>query len=81
MFPRRRVAVFIDGCFWHSCPEHGNLPRANNHYWKPKLERNLARDQRVNEALRASGWKVIRVWEHSPLDDVVRDIVATLQAE
>lgn len=81
VFPRCQVAVFIDGCFWHSCPEHGNVPRANSHYWRPKLERNIARDQHVNEALRAAGWRVIRVWEHTPLDDVVSEIVGALQVE
>jgi DNA mismatch endonuclease, patch repair protein len=81
VFPRRQVAVFIDGCFWHSCPDHGNVPTANSHYWRPKLERNIARDQLVNEALRAAGWRVIRVWEHAPVDDVVSKITAALKAE
>lgn len=66
VFPRLRLAVFIDGCFWHACPEHGNIPRVNSSYWVPKLERNLLRDRRVNEHLRQAGWTVLRIWEHLP---------------
>jgi DNA mismatch endonuclease (patch repair protein) len=67
VFTRRKVAVFVDGCFWHCCPDHGNTPKANRAYWSPKLARNLARDQRVNSELGEAGWVVLRVWEH---DDV-----------
>jgi DNA mismatch endonuclease (patch repair protein) len=63
-FTRRRVAVFVDGCFWHRCPEHGSEPRSNVGYWKPKLDANVARDRRVDAALSAAGWQVVRVWEH-----------------
>ena len=65
-FPRQRLAVFLDGCFWHRCPEHGNSPRANSDYWVTKLDRNVERDQRVLEALDAAGWSVLRIWEHVP---------------
>ncbi|MBN8866049.1 MAG: very short patch repair endonuclease [Solirubrobacterales bacterium] len=64
VFTRQKVAVFIDGCFWHGCPEHGTTPKANSDYWKPKLERNKARDREVDLGLAAAGWTVIRVWEH-----------------
>ena len=64
VFTRQRLAVFIDGCFWHRCPEHGTSPRANIRYWAAKLERNVARDLRVNLALDAAGWTVLRIWEH-----------------
>ena len=64
VFPRQRVAIFVDGCFWHSCPEHGTSPRANTAYWLPKLHRNVERDHLVNAALTAGGWSVVRVWEH-----------------
>jgi DNA mismatch endonuclease (patch repair protein) len=64
VFTRRKVAVFVDGCFWHCCPDHGNTPKANRAYWSPKLARNRARDQRVNSALLEAGWVVLRVWEH-----------------
>jgi DNA mismatch endonuclease, patch repair protein len=74
-FPRHRTAVFVDGCFWHCCPAHGNTPRANTSYWAPKLARNVERDRRVSEALRAAGWKVVRIWEHTPTEKAV-DLVA-----
>lgn len=64
VFTRRKVAVFLDGCFWHGCPEHYRAPTANNDYWSQKLERNLRRDQHVNDLLREAGWEVVRVWEH-----------------
>jgi len=63
-FSRAKIAVFVDGCFWHACPEHGTRPRANTAYWRPKLAQNIARDRRNDETLRALGWNVIRVWEH-----------------
>src|SRR5205085_2043641 len=62
VFTRQRVAVFVDGCFWHDCPIHGNAPRANAVYWRMKLARNRVRDGTVNDALRRSGWTVLRVW-------------------
>jgi DNA mismatch endonuclease, patch repair protein len=77
VFLRRRVAVFIDGCFWHSCPQHGTRPKANTSYWEPKLARNRARDVLVNDALAAAGWRVLRIWEHElPIDAADRVIAA-----
>jgi DNA mismatch endonuclease (patch repair protein) len=67
--PRHHIAVFLDGCFWHCCPEHGTRPRSNSEYWRPKLERNLQRDAAANELLSASGWRVVRVWEHQDPDE------------
>jgi len=64
VFAGARVAVFVDGCFWHRCPEHGTEPRTNSDYWEAKLERNVARDRRNDVALKAAGWSVVRVWEH-----------------
>lgn len=64
VFPAQRVAVFVDGCFWHRCPTHGTAPRANDAYWGPKLDRNVARDRAVTVALEAAGWSVTRLWEH-----------------
>ncbi|HEU5252055.1 MAG TPA: DNA mismatch endonuclease Vsr [Solirubrobacterales bacterium] len=64
VFTRAQIAVFVDGCFWHCCPEHGNQPQANTDYWKPKLARNVARDHLVDAALSEEGWKVVRAWEH-----------------
>lgn len=63
-FPRSRLVVFVDGCFWHSCPAHGSVPRANEGYWSAKLERNRQRDKLVDMYLRSADWTVVRVWEH-----------------
>lgn len=75
VFTRQRVAVFIDGCFWHRCPEHGRRPRANTEYWQRKLDRNVARDQRINQALTDAGWRVIHIWEHEGVEDALAMIV------
>lgn len=64
VFSRARVAVFVDGCFWHGCPVHGTLPKTNHAWWSDKLGANEARDRRSDEALRDAGWHVERVWEH-----------------
>lgn len=80
VFTRARVAVFIDGCFWHGCPEHGNTPRVNSHYWGPKLARNRERDRRVTASLQRDGWTVIRAWEHEPLHATVDRVLAALDA-
>jgi DNA mismatch endonuclease (patch repair protein) len=71
VFPRVRLAVFVDGCFWHSCPDHGSLPKLNGEWWRAKLEATRARDRRNDEALQVAGWTVLRVWEHDSLDEVV----------
>jgi DNA mismatch endonuclease (patch repair protein) len=74
VFPRARVAVFVDGCFWHGCPEHATWPAVNADFWRQKLEGNKARDRDTNERMEIAGWKVLRFWEHeSPL--VAADIV------
>ncbi|MBI5355312.1 MAG: very short patch repair endonuclease [Candidatus Aenigmarchaeota archaeon] len=64
-FPKKKVAIFVDGCFWHQCPWHSHLPKSNKRYWVPKLKRNVERDKRKNNAIKKEGWKVVRVWEHS----------------
>lgn len=64
VFPRARLAVFVDGCFWHGCPKHGRKPTSNLAYWIPKLKRNKERDASVSRQLSRAGWKVIRIWEH-----------------
>ena len=75
-FTARKVAIFVDGCFWHACPEHGSRPSVNQGYWTPKLARNVARDRAADAALELAGWQVIRLWEHVPLGDAVA-VVAT----
>jgi DNA mismatch endonuclease (patch repair protein) len=72
VFPREKVAVFVDGCFWHACPRHGTKPRSQNRYWRLKLEGNVRRDHRVNKALRSRGWRVVRIWEHSVVNDSLK---------
>ncbi|MBF6424894.1 very short patch repair endonuclease [Nocardia cyriacigeorgica] len=64
VFPRRRVAVYVDGCFWHSCPQHATYPKNNAEWWADKLAANVARDRATDDALAAAGWQVIRIWEH-----------------
>jgi DNA mismatch endonuclease, patch repair protein len=61
---RYKIAIFVDGCFWHRCPLHGSFPKTNRLFWEKKITRNVARDTEVNSLLASSGWKVIRVWEH-----------------
>jgi DNA mismatch endonuclease (patch repair protein) len=69
VFPKQRIAVFIDGCFWHGCPKCYRAPKSNQNYWKMKVKRNRKRDEAVNELCEKAGWKVLRIWEH----DVVRN--------
>lgn len=78
VFSRARVVVFVDGCFWHACPEHGNLPRANRDWWRRKLERNVARDRRTDEAFRQRGWHTVRIWEHETLDAAVDRVLTAI---
>lgn len=66
VFPRRRVAVYVDGCFWHSCPQHATHPKNNAQWWAEKLAANVARDRDTDERLETDGWSVVRVWEHEP---------------
>jgi DNA mismatch endonuclease (patch repair protein) len=77
---RARLAVFVDGCFWHCCPEHGNQPRANTDYWRPKLERNVARDRAVDAALACTGWTVLRAWEHEDPEAVADRVEEALRS-
>lgn len=64
VFGPSRVAVLIDGCFWHGCPEHATFPKANQGYWREKIETNRLRDRDTDTRLRAAGWEVVRIWEH-----------------
>lgn len=69
IFPRARLAIFVDGCFWHRCPAHGTRPSRNSRYWDAKLQRNVDRDLRYDAMLSEAGWTVTRIWEH---EDMVR---------
>jgi DNA mismatch endonuclease (patch repair protein) len=64
-FPKQKVAIFVDGCFWHGCPKCYTRPKTNRKFWDKKREDNMARDKRVNRQLRRQGWKVIRIWQHA----------------
>lgn len=75
VFTKRHIAVFIDGCFWHSCPEHATTPTRNSEYWIPKLRRNAERDREMDELLHERGWKVLRFWEHEDPDQVASVIL------
>jgi DNA mismatch endonuclease (patch repair protein) len=79
VFTRARLAVFVDGCYWHGCRRHRTYPRAHGDWWRQKLDGNKARDRRNNRALRAAGWKVLRVWEHEPAPKVVSKVLAVLE--
>lgn len=72
VFPQARVAVFVDGCFWHGCPIHAVRPKTNAEFWSSKLAGNAARDRRQAESLTAAGWIVLRYWEHEVDQDVGR---------
>ena len=64
LFPKAKIAVYVDGCFWHGCPQHGTWPKANAEWWKQKIETNRQRDIDTNARLAAAGWTTLRVWEH-----------------
>ena len=78
VFTRAKVAVFVDGCFWHRCPQHGTEPKANAAWWKVKLDRNVDRDRETDQVLTAAGWTVIRVWEHEDLIEAARRVVTAV---
>lgn len=80
VFPGKRVAVFVDGCFWHGCPEHGVHPKTNASFWKQKIAGNIERDSRVTSELKSLGWVVLRFWEHEVNDNIDRVVVRILTA-
>lgn len=79
VFLRARLAVFVDGCFWHGCPKHSNSPVNNREFWALKLDANRRRDKRVNRMLRAAGWTVLRVWEHDLKASILSRTVHRIQ--
>lgn len=80
VFPGAKVAVFVDGCFWHGCPEHGTWPQNNADFWRRKIEANVGRDRDTNARLEADGWTVVRVWEHESPAEAVARIAAAVHA-
>jgi DNA mismatch endonuclease (patch repair protein) len=80
-FTRSKVAVLIDGCFWHGCPQHATHPKANADWWRNKLDRNMARDRETTEHLRGLGWTVLRFWEHMPAEQVAATVRAAVDRE
>jgi DNA mismatch endonuclease (patch repair protein) len=81
VFSSAKVAVFVDGCFWHGCPEHGSWPKSNAQFWREKIEANRARDADTDQRLQASGWQVVRVWAHESahqaakrIEEIVRSV-------
>lgn len=80
LFRSARVVVFVDGCFWHQCPEHGTVPSSNVDYWIPKLRRNVERDKETNALLELHGWTVLRIWEHVATDEAAARVISTVTA-
>ena len=81
-FHSRKIAIFIDGCFWHGCPVHSHLPKTNQDYWLPKLKKNMDRDQVTNAYLTSTGWRVLRFWEHetSNPENIISEIENLLKS-
>jgi len=79
-FPAKRVAVFVDGCFWHGCPVHGHAIRSNAGWWTRKIARNRERDEETDGVLRDAGWEVVRIWEHERPEDAANRIIRQVKA-
>jgi DNA mismatch endonuclease (patch repair protein) len=79
IFTRSRVAVFVDGCFWHGCPDHATWPKSNEEFWRTKIEGNRARDADTDARLAAAGWLSVRVWEHDDAVDAAARVATTVR--
>jgi DNA mismatch endonuclease (patch repair protein) len=79
-FPRAKVAILIDGCFWHGCPQHSTSPKTNADWWRTKLDRNMARDRETTEHLVAAGWVVLRFWEHEDPERVAARVTEAVHS-
>jgi DNA mismatch endonuclease (patch repair protein) len=79
LFRRQRIAVFVDGCFWHGCPDHASWPKANGDWWKQKIEATAARDRRNDALLAAAGWRVLRIWEHEPVERAADEVALAVR--
>lgn len=80
LFTRARVAVMVDGCFWHGCPQHGTAPATNRTWWADKLARNVERDRETDAHLRSLGWRVLRFWEHDDMSVAASDVERAVRA-
>lgn len=80
VFGSARVAVYVDGCFWHSCPDHATVPTANREWWVAKLEANVRRDRDSDDRLRSAGWQVVRIWEHEAVADAANLVEAVVRS-
>jgi DNA mismatch endonuclease (patch repair protein) len=80
IFPRHRIAVFVDGCYWHGCPTHGTIPKTNAEWWKAKLSTNRKRDRDTDRRMQEAGWKVIRIWEHEDAISAADRVAAALKS-
>lgn len=80
VFPAARVAVFVDGCFWHRCPEHGTFPKNNGPWWEAKLAANAARDADTDQRFAEAGWQVVRVWEHEEAEGAAARVAEVVRA-
>lgn len=81
VFVRRRLAVFVDGCFWHGCPAHMTWPKSNPDWWRAKIEANRRRDEDTDARLIAAGWRVVRIWEHELTEDAAHHIAELLKRD
>ena len=81
VFPRARVAVFVDGCFWHACPRHATWPKSNGKWWRGKIEANVQRDRNTDRHLKEDGWTVLRFWEHTNAIRAARKIDGVLKKQ
>jgi DNA mismatch endonuclease (patch repair protein) len=79
VFPRVKVAVFVDSCFWHGCPEHASWPKSNAQWWRDKIEMTRARDRDTDQRLREAGWLPVRIWEHECLEDAAGRVAAEVR--
>lgn len=80
-FPSKKLAVFVDGCFWHGCPIHSHIPKSNEEYWLPKLSKNIARAKAKDERLKTDGWEIMHFWEHelARVNDIAIKVQAALE--
>lgn len=79
VFPRQRIVVFVDGCFWHGCPEHATWPKANAAWWRAKIEANFARDRDTDVRLAQAGWVIVRIWEHEQSERAAAEVRTALR--